>query len=326
MIAWVGYQRRADAMSSHWKYEEVYISKYFKNKWLKPIDYFFKIAKTFSELIKKKPDIVWMQLPPTFMIHVIIIYKLFFNKQLVTIVDFHNSALRPKWFNFPTVQLMFRKIDIIVAHNQYVKNELIHKGFADNKVVVLEDKPFDYQCSYKGETHSNFNSILFPCSFDIDEPIDVVLNAARITPEIKFFITGNYKDKLKDEFLDNKPDNVEFTGFLTKSEFEKLFFDSSAILGLTTRDNVQLSVANEALSAAKPMVLSNTKTLKKLFDHAAVFVDSLDENSISEGCLYAVSNMETLSHKTKELKDLRTIRWLDQAEIISKKINSLKMI
>ncbi|MDH8576211.1 hypothetical protein QIH29_27735, partial [Klebsiella pneumoniae] len=70
------------------------------------------------------------------------------------------------------------------------------------------------------------------------------------------------------------PDNVIFTGYLTKKAYDDLFLSSSVILGLTTRDNVQLSVSNEALSADKPMVLSDTTTLRNLFGDAAIFVES----------------------------------------------------
>lgn len=323
MIAWVSFQRRADVMKEFWEYSDYYITTKFRHKLLKPLDYLIKIIKTINILAFEKPDVVWMQLPPTFMVFVGIAYKRLRRNSVFLIGDFHNSALRPKWFNFPFVRSALNRIDILVAHNEQVKTELIYKGINKRNVFVLEDMPFSYST---GNSEPVKNTILFPCSFDVDEPLDVVLCAAKELPHITFNITGNHNGKISPDVIKLAPDNVIFTGYLTKKAYDDLFLSSSVILGLTTRDNVQLSVSNEALSADKPMVLSDTTTLRNLFGDAAIFVESLDAKSISMGCVYAVEHTQELHVKTKILKSERKNRWKYQAEKIKRKITDFNAI
>lgn len=318
MIAWVSYQRRADIMKNYWGYEDFYITSRFKKKLLRPFDYISKIYSTINILIKYRPDVLWLQLPPTFLVFIGLIYKKINKEKVYIICDFHNSALRPKWFNLPLVQSSLNKIDALIAHNEQVRDELIQKKIKSDVIVVLEDMPFSYSCN---DLQVVKNTVLFPCSFDIDEPLNVVIEAARKVPHIIFNITGNYVGKVNQNVIDNTPENVNFTGYLSRESFDKLFFESSVILGLTTRDNVQLSVSNEALSADKSMVLSNTTTLKNLFGDAAVFVDSLNAESIAKGCIFAVENTDDLQFKTMHLKELRIARWEQQAKVLKDRIS-----
>lgn len=318
MIAWVSYQRRADIMKEFWEYEDFYIISRFKSKYFKPLDYALKIFATIRVLIHHKPDVVWLQLPPTFLVFIGLMYKKIRKNKSYVIGDFHNSALRPKWFNFPLVKPALNKLDVLIAHNEQVRDELIQKNIRESVITVLEDMPFPYSSN---ESDVAKDTILFPCSFDIDEPLDVVIAAAKKIPHIKFNITGDFVGKVSRDVIDTSPENVKFTGYLSKESFDRLFFESSVILGLTTRDNVQLSVSNEALSADKPMVLSNTTTLKKLFGDAAVFVDSLDAQSIADGCSFAAENADELHTKTIALKELRIERWGQQASILKDKIS-----
>ncbi|HGY1288711.1 TPA: glycosyltransferase [Raoultella ornithinolytica] len=318
MIAWVSYQRRADIMKDFWAYEDFYITSRFKSKYLKPLDYTLKIFLTIRVLIKYNPDVLWLQLPPTFLVFIGLVYKKIKKDKPYVIGDFHNSALRPKWFHFPLVRTSLNKIDALIAHNEQVRYELIQKKISSSIIIVLEDMPFSYSSS---DAKVEKNTVLFPCSFDIDEPLDVVIQAAKKIPHIKFNITGNFAGKVSQDIIDASPANVNFTGYLSKEAFDMLFFESDVILGLTTRDNVQLSVSNEALSADKPMVLSNTTTLKDLFGDAAVFVDSLNAQSIAEGCSFAVDNVDELQTKTMRLKELRIERWEKQASILKHKIS-----
>ncbi|NWE37264.1 glycosyltransferase family 1 protein, partial [Pseudomonas gingeri] len=173
------------------------------------------------------------------------------------------------------------KIDAVVVHNFKVKEELAGLGVKEANLFILEDLPCDFQAAPASERQTPY--VLFPCSFDIDEPIEVVINAAREMPGVDFLITGKHQGKLSEALVASLPENIQLTGFLSKATFEQLLCNANVVLGLTTRDNVQLSVANEAVSAGRPMALSNTPVLRSLFSEAAVFVDTLDPLSIKAG-------------------------------------------
>ena len=92
------------------------------------------------------------------------------------------------------------------------------------------------------------------------------------------------------------------------------------MLGLTIYDGIQLSVASEALGAGKPMVLSDTTTLKKLFYQGSVFVDSSSAQSIAKGCLQALDQRYTLAEEVRELSMIRAVQWQRDARVILSEI------
>ena len=119
---------------------------------------------------------------------------------------------------------------------------------------------------------------------------------------------------MSEELVASLPANIKLTGFLSKATFEQLLCNANVVLGLTTRDNVQLSVANEAVSAGRPMALSNTTVLRSLFSEAAVFVDTLNPLSIKAGVAQLIANQEIYKEKSALLKAKRIARWKGQAQ------------
>lgn len=158
--------------------------------------------------------------------------------------------------------------------------------------------------------------VLLPCSFDTDEPIDVVAAAARLIPHIRIIITGNPVKYTGPQDLKRLPANVMLTGFLPKKDYNELLRSCDFVMGVTTRDDVQLSVANEAVGAGKPMVISGSALQRELFYSGAVYVDPLDPRSIADGCLTALEKLDELKAGVERLRKERNERWLRQANAL----------
>lgn len=316
MIAWVAYQRRADCMRDYWGYELKHIdTPYGKNIFGKVLDYFIKVIKTFSILISERPDQLWIQLPPSLLLHIAFVYKLILKKDCQIIADLHNSMLRKKWMKFPLARTLLNRMDVVLAHNRAVKEELEALGIKSEIVFVLEDYPFEYKSESDNKSPKRDEKyLIFPCSFDVDEPIMTVIRAAKLT-DIKFYITGNDKKFVNPNNVE-VPDNVIFTGYISKAKYDSLLLNASMVLGLTTRQNVQLSVANEGLSAGKPLILSNTRTLTELYADAAVFVDNDDPQALAETIDQVSENIAIMSERTRGLMVKRVERWKNQAEMV----------
>lgn len=314
MIAWVGYQRRADTMKQYWAYDILHLPNKFKKKYARPLDYLIKSFKTIKALFVGAPEIVWVQLPPSPVLHIALAYKFLVNRRLKIIADAHNSLLRKQWLTFPGTVSLLNRIDAVVVHNFKVKEELSQAGVNAENIFILEDLPCDFKVPPTSDHQTPY--VLFPCSFDIDEPIEVVINAAKEMPHVDFLITGKHEGKLSEALIKSMPANIKLTGFLSKSIFEQLLCNANVVLGLTTRDNVQLSVANEAVSAGRPMALSNTTVLRSLFSDAAVFVETLDPLSIKFGISQLVENEQLYTEKSALLKAKRITRWNGQAELL----------
>ena len=319
MIAWVGYQRRADAMQDYWGYHLRHFPNVFSSRYLRIFDYFWKVAMSLGALLRMRPDVVWVQVPPSMLLHMACLYKLIVFGRARVVVDLHNSMLRPFWMDFPLSKWLLNRVDVVLAHNAAVRDELIAIGIDKDVIRVLEDKPCSSLTPGKGLS-STEPYALIPCSFDVDEPIAVVVEAARLLPEVKFFVTGKHEGKILLSNLGDIPKNLVFCGYLSKADFENLLSSADAVVGLTTRDNVQLSVANEALSVMRPMVLSDTPVLRDLYGSAARFVRNGDSTELAEGIRDVVLHSDSYVIKVSQLLLARNERWLKQADAVRKLI------
>jgi hypothetical protein len=313
-IAWVPFQRRSISMQSHFGYELEFLSFAFKNRLLRPLEYILKAGKTLTLFLRQQPQTIWVQLPPTPILYLAHLYKVFFDRQVKIIADCHNATFRSPWISFPGTVALLNSCDIVLIHNDSVKEQAMANGVNCKDLYVLEDPPaLVERVTTQNQELFPHPWILCPCSFNRDEPIEAVLDAARLTPEITFVLTGKTSRAKGIHDLSNIPPNVNLPGFLLESEFDSLLCNADVILGLTKLDNIQLSVANEAVGASKPMVLANTEILKKLFHKGVIYVDAFDPKSIAQGCREALLNKYKLTKEVSELILERKERWLAQA-------------
>jgi glycosyltransferase involved in cell wall biosynthesis len=319
--AWVTFQRRAVSMQPYFSYDLKFISTSIKKKWLKPLDYIIKGIRTGCLLLKNKPQILWIQLPPTPLMYIVLLYKKIHRKSIV-IVDCHNGALWGKWKKYLDTNKLNR-CDIIIVHNRVIRDIASNLGIDSKKLIILEDKPTaknqnnKHICSLKTERPQ----ILMPCSFNVDEPLDIVFEAARQIPDVDILISGDAKRGASLFDYSKKPDNVNLLGYLPQDDYETVFIQSDLILALTTEDHIQLSVANEAVGFEVPMVISDTKLLQELFNKGAIYVETLNASSIAKGITTALQTIDILKIEIKELKIERNQRWENMAETLKRRIN-----
>ncbi|ELK44322.1 glycosyltransferase, partial [Halobacillus sp. BAB-2008] len=276
--------------------------------------------KTFIILLKNRPSTLWIQLPPSILLYQVFIYKLFFRDTKI-ISDCHNGQFRSPWLNFPfSIKLINFCSEIIIVHNDDLLNEVKDKKILNlEKVHVLEDNLPIPSESIKIEKPEE-NLVLFPASFNSDEPISELVEAAKKVPHINIYITGEKSaEKLNRHSIKESdlPSNIKFTGWLTDDSYKTMLKSADIILGLTLLDTIQLSVAIEAVGYEKAMVLSNTNTLKKLFNKGSVFVDN-DGASIAKGIIKALESKQELEKETKQLKVKKTKEWFSEAEKLKK--------
>jgi len=316
-IAWVPFQRRSISMQSYFEYELVFITFSSKYRWIRPFEYLFKALKTLVLLFAHRPDVCWIQLPPNFILHITILFKWLFNNQTRMIADCHNATFRSPWIKIPGTVNFLNRCDVVIVHNSSIGEEANALGVLQEKILILEDPPARIKQPENltiGEISHPL--IVCPCSFNRDEPIQEIIQAAQLSPNISFALTGNPDRARGIHCLTDLPDNVKLTGFLSETDFNCLLHQADLILGLTKLDGIQLSVANEAIGIGKPLVLANTQTLQKLFYQGAIFVNPLEPESIAQGCRDAIKQLDTLSRDIHILKTERDNIWLRQANSI----------
>ncbi|MBB3951190.1 glycosyltransferase [Aureimonas jatrophae] len=316
-VAWVRFQRRPESMRNFVGYDLAYFPPPYTAKWAKPFGYLHQAISTIAAIRRHRPDVLWFQSPPTFIAHLLVAYRAVFDRRLKLVADCHNMALDPavpgnSWTKLPGALTILNRIDVALAHNHAVREKALGLGVSPEKLLVLETRPAPLPLRDESQESSDRDVILVPCSYHDDEPIEMLLETARNVPEATFMLTGNLARAQSKRYPDRAPENVRFTGYLTAEAYTELLTTCSLVIGLTTGEGIQLSGANEAVGAGRPMVLSDTKLLRALFGDAALFAQN-ETAAMTAAVRQALGSKQELRAASRRLKATREARWQGQA-------------
>ena len=137
-------------------------------------------------------------------------------------------------------------------------------------------------------------NVAFLSTFADDEPLEAVLEAAALLPDVHFYVTGDLS-KAPAKTLQSASSNVTFTGFLDPNgAYLGLLRAVDAALVLTTRDHTLQLAGCEAVAVGKPLVTSDFEYLRTLFEHGTVFVEPLPW-SIRDGIVDVMDRHDELA-------------------------------
>lgn len=169
---------------------------------------------------------------------------------------------------------------------------------------------------------SDGSRVLVVCSFADDEPIAEILAAATMFPRhVEFRLTGNPVQHGRD-WRANAPENVVFTGFLPRQEYENELRAASAILVLTKNENCLLCGCYEALAVGKPLITSRTQVLQRYF-YDADHVDSTPD-SIREGVCAVLGDLAAATLRTRNMSVVLSERWIADFGVLQVKLREIE--
>jgi glycosyltransferase involved in cell wall biosynthesis len=142
-------------------------------------------------------------------------------------------------------------------------------------------------------------------------------------PLVNIFMTGNYK-KLNSDIIDNKPENVYFTGYLSDDDYWEILCSVNLIIDLTHRDNCLVCGAYEAAAIGKPMILSDTTALRKYFRKGYVFTKN-NPDDIVKSVNYAMDNIEELTRLITDFKGEIDADWEGYSQSLSNILRDFQM-
>ena len=276
-----------------------------------PFRYLKCIFKTITIVRHEKPSIILVQNPSMLLalLATCVLKPLF---KFPVIVDRHSNFLLTTQQKLSFVHILLRlmsfisirKADITIVTNEDLGHVIKVDG---GNVFVLPDKiPIFNDRKIKKKDRPP--SVLLISSFGRDEPIEDVWEASRILEHdnVNIFVSGNYR-KLPNKLIKNKPNNVILTGFLEDQKFIDLLFNVDVIMVLTKAEYTLLCGCYEALAAEKPLITSDTKVLKELFEEA-IFVSS-SPVSIATAIRTALNDVNFYASKTKKMKRKISSEW-----------------
>lgn len=321
-IVWTKYQSRVEGIVEDLKefigdIEIVYRDNPPANKFKKIIQYIRYGIADFQLLKRNSVKHIFVQLPPTYSLIAPLLFKRLFRSDVQIIADCHNAMTRNPWLTRFGTQYLLKRADALILHNfvVYERRKNFFPFIDNSKISYLEDKTAS-KLSYKQNNASiniNHPFVFIPSSFNLDEPVNALIEAARLLPKVNFVITGN-TGKMEKNFHIKKsktPDNVFFTGWLTHDEYYYFLHESDILIGLTIYDDIQMSVSNEGLAAEKVMILSDKAALREIYKDGAMYTKN-DSLSIKNAIELALANREDFSEKIKIVKEQKQNRYRQQ--------------
>lgn len=160
-------------------------------------------------------------------------------------------------------------------------------------------------------------TVLCVCVFAPDEPVDELLRAAALLPDVRFDITGDTA-RCPANLLRGAPRNVTFTGFLRGEDYARAIGRSSMVVALTTEPTSVMRAACEAVYAERPLIISDWPALRQAFPHAWA-VDNV-ATSIAAGLRHVLDHYDEFCAAGPTARALQHATWARQLHSLRRRI------
>jgi glycosyltransferase involved in cell wall biosynthesis len=171
--------------------------------------------------------------------------------------------------------------------------------------LVVHEPPVPFPAPERGGPPT----VLFVGIFSSDEPVDAVVDAAALLPDVCFRITGDVR-RAPAGLVHRSPENVEYVGYLTAPVFRAAVAGASLVLTLTTEPSSVMRSAYEAVYAHVPLVTTDTPALREAFPYA-VFCDN-SAPSVASAVAAALADLPRLRADAAPASALQRRRWDEQ--------------
>lgn len=299
LLAWASHSLRtfsmADELGGH---ASLQYEARLTGLWLTPLRYLAQGWNTWLLLDRERPDIIIVQNPPIFAPLVVELWCWLRGKRTPSrrraryVIDahtasFHHSSWR--WAH-PLLRLLARRAVVTLVTDEAALKMLERwkaRGlFLPNGLPTLAS-PTGLIGS-EGEMR-----VAVISTFDTNEPMDVLFTAARLLPEITFYVTGDPR-RAAPGLLEQKPENVILTGFLRGGDYTALLKNVQGVVILTKEPNDLSCAAYEAMVMEKPVVASDGREMRRFYTHGFLFVKNTPK-SIAEGVQQLLRERESLT-------------------------------
>ncbi len=241
--------------------------------WLK---YLAQMFMTWKLLKRERPKIVLVMVPPVFICVPVYLYCLRHRARYIT--DTHTAAFTmSRWKPLLFLNAWFyRRALLNLVTNAHLAQQ-VQAWKAPH--IVIGDLPVRFDKIKAFPVNGRF-TVAVICSYNPDEPLDEIWQAAEELRDVDFFVTGKVKDAPA-RLAKHQPENVKLTDFLALDLYAGLLRDSHAVMVLTTRDHTMQRGGYEAMALGTPVITSNWPLLRETFDQGALFVDNTPRSIVN---------------------------------------------
>ena len=320
------------------KFNVIFFKRYSKNR---IIEKYFGI-KSIEEIIKKSDaDYVFTRLPK------FIALVLKHNKRLI--FESHNNKLHNKykiidwyWKRKILSKIKDDNFTTFISISQNLTNYWSEIGVPKNKQLSLHDgisKNFfkdiiSKQSSRKELSISTEEKIvMYIGSLYPDREIENILNAAKITPELVFYIIGGpkeYSDYYKEMAMKMNLSNVKLLGHIPHVEVPKYLSTADYLLGLWSKKVPTINYCSplkvfEYMASGNIVIVHDFPTIREVLIEGenALFVNPNSKDSLGEVLKKAQNtDLAQLGMNSKKLV-YENYTWGKRASLIIKHLDNL---
>jgi glycosyltransferase involved in cell wall biosynthesis len=269
--------------------------------WLK---YLGQTLSTWRVLLRERPDIVFVMSPPPLAILAVYAYCVASRSRYV--VDAHTGVfLTRRWRLFQGMQFwLCRRAITTIVTNDHIAALVNSRG---GSATVVADVPIQFEAAGARSEPADF-VVVFVTSFDRDEPIEAMVEAARRLAGIPFLMTGDWRSGAQ-QVPAELPPNLRLTGFLDPAAYGRLLSAAGVVVALTTDEHTMQRGAYEAIYHGTPVIVSETRVLLQAFDEGALHVDN-SPGAIADAVLSVRDNVSIFRESASRLRARKTEQWL----------------
>lgn len=281
-IAWYSYSRRAESLAAElggqvsFQYETK-----LKSIWLTPLRYLIQGWKTWRFLDHERPEVVLVQAPPIFAPLIVAAWcELRGNPgssghRVPYVIDCHSGTFYGRRWSWalPLLRLLSQRAAVTLVASEAALVTL--QSWEVRGIFLVDGLPTLEQAT--GTVGSQGEArVAVISSFAADEPVSEVFAAARLLPQVTFYLSGDAK-RVPTMLLTQKPENVILTGFLPASAYTGLLKNVHGLVVLTKEPNILNCGSYEALAVAKPAVVSDWPQIRRCFTRGFIYVTNTPE-------------------------------------------------
>jgi glycosyltransferase involved in cell wall biosynthesis len=297
-IAWTRFQPRTSALASALGGQARYLNDglggaHFATR---PLAYAVKAFRTWKLLSSDKPKTVLVITPPVFAPFVAWLWCVVHKTPLV--VDCHTGAFHSrKWaWARPLHRWLLRRVRVVLLHTEEL--EVLVSTWGARALLVPDDLPTAAEAS--DEVRGANARVVIAGSLDSNEPVETVVNAARLLPEVEFRFTGD-PGVLPASLRAGAPANVVFTGYLAYPVFLGELRNADIVGVFSSDPRIMNRAAFEAVGLGRPLVLSDLPALKGRFANAALF-SANEPAAIADAISLALETRDELAGRSVALQ------------------------
>ncbi len=293
-IAWAAFQPRTQSLAATFRGRPVFISSGL-GRALPPVRYALAAVQTWLLLRRESPERVLVVTPPVFAPLVCWLWCAMHRRQLL--IDCHTGTLRSRKWGWadPLHRLIMRRAAMTLLHTDEM--QALVAGWGAPALLFPDDLPEASEAAARPTSPKE--SVLVAGSFDGNEPVAEVVEAARLLPGTELRLTGD-PELLAPGLRESAPPNVVFTGFLPYPVFLGELLASQVVATFSTDPEIMNRAAFEAVGLGRPLVLSDLPGLRRRFGAAAVFAPN-SPDQMAAAMRQALDRRQELQSRSRSL-------------------------